>query len=160
MERKVMHRHIQALLWPLGLVVGALFLYAASGSTAADKEPAEKKTATQTFMREKLKDAQRVLEGLATADFKLVKQGAEHMEIMSRATEWHVVEGPVYAQYSAEFRRNCEQLIKRAEEKNIDSATLAYLQLTMSCINCHKFMQGTQIVQNGRGPSMAMILQK
>lgn len=107
-----------------------------------------KQTPTKTFMREKLKDAQKVLEGLATEDFKLIKEGAEHMKVMSQAVEWHIIEGPVYAEHSAEFRRCCEQLAKRADDKNMHAATLSYMQLTMACVNCHSFVRSTQVAGN------------
>jgi hypothetical protein len=32
-------------------------------------------------------------------------------------------------------------LVLAAERKNIDSATLAYTQMTLSCVNCHKLIR-------------------
>ena len=131
-----------------GLIVGALALSATTRIIAADKEQQEKKSATQIFMREKLKDAQQVLEGIATEDYKMIARAAKHMEVMSRAAEWQIVGGPVYAQHSAEFRQACEQMSRRAEAGNLDGAGLAYLRATMACINCHKFLRETRLALN------------
>jgi hypothetical protein len=30
---------------------------------------------------------------------------------------------------------------RKAKDKNIDGATLAYLRLTMNCVNCHKYVR-------------------
>lgn len=138
-----------ALLW-LALAIG-LAGWGWRSTVAADK-PVEKLSPTKTYMRAKLQDCQHVLEGLTTEDFKLVQKGAEHMQLMSRATEWTVIEGPVYAQLSGEFRRCCEDLIKRAKEKNTDAAALSYMQLTMACINCHRYVRSTRVaMQDGPG---------
>lgn len=146
--RSLFAHRTRPVLLLIGTVAGALALPATERTRAADEEPQEKKRATQKFMREKLKDAQQVLEGIATEDFKMIAQGAKHMEVMSRAAEWQIVGGPVYAQHSAEFREACEQMSRRAEAGNLDGAGLAYLRATMACINCHKFLRETRIVMN------------
>ena len=103
-------------------------------------------------MRAKLTDAQQVLEGLTTEDFSMIEKGAEHMQAMSRATDWNLITGPEYQLHSAEFRRCCEELVKRAKQKNLDACALSQLQLTMSCINCHRFVRSTRIVRKDGRP--------
>ncbi|MCA9015091.1 MAG: hypothetical protein KDA77_07135 [Planctomycetaceae bacterium] len=90
------------------------------------------------FMREKLTSSQQVLEGLMVEDYDLMQKGAQKMIEMSNATEWQVIEGPIFARQSEEFRSAAKQVIKFAKEKNIDGASLSYLHLTMTCIACHK----------------------
>ena len=36
------------------------------------------------------------------------------------------------------FRRSAETMARRARERNLDGATLAYLDLTMTCVKCHQ----------------------
>lgn len=136
---------VSGVVFVLGIVAGSICF-----SDGLKQQRPE--APTRVFMREKLKDAQQVLEGLATEDFKLIREGAAHMQLMSRATEWQVVEGPIYAEYSAEFRRCCEQLAKRADEKNTKAATLSYMQLTLACINCHDFVRSSKIARNEPDP--------
>jgi len=130
-----------AIVASLALLTGWL----ASGSprTSAADEP--KKTPVQLFMEAKLTDSQDILEGLVTEDFDLIQKGAEHLQAMSKATEWHVIQGPVFAQHSNEFRRTAEKLAAVAKQKNIDGAALTYMHLTMTCIDCHKFVRSTRI---------------
>lgn len=101
-----------------------------------DKLDGEKKLSM--FMREKLTSSQLVLEGLMIEDYDKMQKGAKKMIEMSNATEWQVIEGPIFARQSEEFRSAARQVIKFAKEKNIDGASLSYLHLTMTCINCHK----------------------
>ena len=141
--------------------VGAAVLVAVSwcGWETLGAKPADDDVGK--FMRAKLAASQSVLEGIVTEDFDKVAAGADKMLVMSKATEWHVIQGPVYAQYSAEFRRNVEDLQKAAKEKNIDAVGLRYVGLTMSCISCHKFVRGTKVAANeplGPGLERALAL--
>ncbi len=111
--------------------------------TAKDKSKAiskdqEDEERINKFMREKLTSSQLVLEGLMVEDYALMQKGAEKMIKMSNATDWQVIEGPIFAQQSDEFRSAARQVIKFAKEKNLDGASLSYLHLTMTCISCHK----------------------
>jgi hypothetical protein len=46
-----------------------------------------------------------------------------------------------YITFTGEFQRLCADLEKNAGDKNLDGATLSYLRLTMSCVNCHKYVR-------------------
>jgi cytochrome c556 len=128
-------------------LVLALGVCATSLPSVQAKQQAEDENKVSKFMREKLASSQNILEGLVTEDFDKIAQGAEKLELMSKATEWQVIQGPVYAQHSSEFRRAVSRLGKMAEDKNIDGAGLTYMHVTMTCINCHKFVRSTQIAQ-------------
>ena len=83
-------------------------------------------------------------------DYDLMQKGAKKMIQMSNATEWQVIEGPIFARQSEEFRSAAKQVIKFAKEKNIDGASLSYLHLTMTCISCHKKVNKVLISESGR----------
>ncbi len=110
-----------------------------------------KKTPVEVFMRSKLSDNSAILEGLMTNDFEPIKEAADHLILMSKATEWHVIQGPIYKQHSVEFRRAAERLKRDAEKENLDAAALDYVHMTMACVSCHKFVRGTQLA-DGRDP--------
>ena len=103
-------------------------------------------------MRAKLEASRTVLEGLVTENFDQVKAGAQKMSVMSKAAEWQVVKGPIYNQHSAEFQRASERLLKQAKEKNLEGATLSYMQLTMNCVTCHKYVRGAKLVHQPQLP--------
>ncbi|WP_339731598.1 hypothetical protein [uncultured Gimesia sp.] len=98
------------------------------------------------FMQAKLDSSKDVLEGLVTEDFDLIQKGTKKMIEMSNATEWQVVEGPVFAQQSAEFRNAAKEVLNYAKKKNLDGASLSYLHLTMTCIACHKQIKKSVVV--------------
>lgn len=101
-----------------------------------------KSRATKEFMRDKLELAQGILEGLAVENYDLIVSRAQKLSAMSQAVDWKVFENPDYEQQSLAFRRNVDALTKAAKGKNLDGATLAYVRVTMSCVECHKYVRG------------------
>jgi cytochrome c556 len=127
--------------------VCALALAAAglSGLFAQSK----RQRATKEFMRDKLELSQKVLEGLATEDYDLIIAKATKLSAMTQEADWRTFENPDYEQNSATFRRQVDALVKSARNKNLDGATLAYVRMTMSCVDCHKFVRGKIVASAG-----------
>jgi hypothetical protein len=107
---------------------------------------AEQKPSRAQFMRQKLVFAKDVLEGLALERFDTIEQGGKALRRLSGAAEWEVPTIPNATDYimmTTDFQRHADDLVKQAKAKNIDAATLAYVKLTMSCVQCHKFIRDT-----------------
>jgi len=105
--------------------------------------------APKEFMREKLELSQKVLEGLALENYDLIVSRATRLSAMSKEVDWRVFDNPEYDQQSVIFRRQVDALAKAAKEKNLDAATLAYVRMTMSCIDCHKLVRGKLVASMG-----------
>lgn len=94
-----------------------------------------------SFMRAKLTHSQKVVEGLATEDYEMIAKSAQEMSLLSQAASWQVLQTPEYAQHSREFRRATDSLTEMGKQKNLDGAALAYLDVTLKCVNCHKYVR-------------------
>jgi hypothetical protein len=125
-----------------GLVAG-LGLSAAYAASSAQDDAAVLAKRSE-FMRLKLTYAQGVLEGLALEKMDLVAANAKDLKEMSAAAQWEVptVPGAQYNEYTAEFQRIANDLGVKAKAGNLDGATMAYMRLTMSCVECHKAVRG------------------
>lgn len=110
---------------------------------ADDDDDREKRVAD--FMRRKLAASGDVLEGLVTEDFDMIEKGAKTMAKMSQASDWKMLKGPMYVQFSNEFRKICDDLGEAADQENVDAAGLAYMRLTMGCITCHNYVRKTMM---------------
>ena len=97
---------------------------------------------TKEFMREKLEHSQKLLEALALEDYFALTQGSQKLGVLTYKAKWQAFQNPDYDQFSAAFRRHVDALTKAAKEKDLDAATLAYVRVTMSCVDCHKFVRG------------------
>ena len=96
------------------------------------------------FMRAKLGHSQNVLEGLALEDYDLIARGAHDLALASQASSWQVLQTEDYARQSVEFRRSCDSLRTAARAKNLDGAALAWMEVTMKCVQCHKYVRDTE----------------
>jgi hypothetical protein len=119
-----------------GLLIVGLLL-SLGGMRGHGEEP---KTVSD-LMRKKLVNAQKVLEGIALGNFKEVAAHGDELMFLSKEAEWKVYKTTQYELYSNEFRRAVDTMVQKAREKNLDGVTLAYLDLTMSCVKCHKYVR-------------------
>lgn len=134
---------------PIGLSITLALLIAGLVQSQGNADPVQdmpKEVRTlDAFMRRKLDLSREALQGVVTEDFPLIKRSAEGLEKMSRQAEWEVFHLDEYNHFSAEFRRIARSMGTQAEKKNIDGAAMAYVQLTMSCVECHKFTRGVRM---------------
>lgn len=93
------------------------------------------------FMRAKLFHSEKTLEGLTTEDFDLIAKHSQAMSLLCEDEMWSVMRTPEYDQRSSEFRRSIDAITKAAKQKDLDAATLAYLDTTMKCVSCHKYVR-------------------
>ena len=108
-------------------------------ATAAPKPDGSDQTAA--FMRAKLTHSQDVLEGLAVEDYDLIAKGAQQLALASQASDWQVLQTEDYIRQSSEFRRACDSLGAAAKAKNLDAAALAWMEVTLKCVQCHRYVR-------------------
>lgn len=97
------------------------------------------------FMRKKLDASNQILEGLVTEDAELIAKGAKVLIEMSSAEKWHVHNDVMYRQFSKEFQQTAKKLVEAAEKENFDGVALKWIDTTMKCIECHKFVRGIRL---------------
>lgn len=133
------------LVGSLSLAVGVgIPCIARSQERAAQKE-ANPGIEQAVFMRRKLDASNQILEGLVTEDAELVVKGAKILVEMSSAEKWQVKHDVMYKQYSSEFQQSAKKLVEAAEKENFDGATLKWIDTTMKCMECHKFVRGARL---------------
>ena len=121
------------------LSVGALVLAAAIGVSVKGADARTRQT-----MQLKLEYSQRVLEGIALEDFQLIAFNAERLKALSESSDWDVRRSADYQRYTADFARYAQSLVDAAGRKSVDAATVAFFQLTTSCIDCHRHLRGNE----------------
>jgi hypothetical protein len=103
------------------------------------------------LMQEKLASSKMLLEGIALGDFNKINRSAETLIQLSKTADWFVYKTPRYELHSNEFRRAAENILQKAMDKNLDGVTLAYFDLTMSCVRCHQYVRE---VRDARAPEL------
>lgn len=98
----------------------------------------------RNFMKLKLSHAQGLLEGIAMEDFDAIIKHSQDLSLLSREVTWRVLQTEDYLQHSVEFRRAADAVNAAGKKKNLDGAALAYVDLTMKCVYCHKYVRGVR----------------
>src|SRR5579864_2880793 len=93
------------------------------------------------LMADKLQTSQKLLEAIAQGNFAQIGKRADQLLALANQAEWVAYKTPRYQLHSNEFRRAAEKISRRAKEKNLDGVTLAYFDLTMSCVRCHEYVR-------------------
>jgi cytochrome c556 len=129
----------------LCLVMLALIGTAAIVAMGADPaKDAEDRKARDTLMDKKLEYAQQVLAGLSREDYDLVVKNAKAMNGLTELQKFFRADSPEYYAQLRIFEFANNELVRLAEEKNLDGISTAYVQLTLSCVNCHKYVRAHQ----------------
>lgn len=96
------------------------------------------------WMKRKLELSQRVLEGLALGDFERIAAAARTMDKLNTIELFVRGRNEAYRTQLELFRAANAALIRHADQEHLDGATLAFHQLTLSCISCHKHLRETK----------------
>ena len=128
-------RYLSRFALTLAIFLGGV----AIASTAAAQD------ALSAFMKAKLEHSQKTLEGLARADYDLVAKHSQAISLLCEDELWAVLKTPEYQDRSNEFRRSVNAITDAARKKNLEGATLAYVDATLKCVSCHKYVRQTRI---------------
>lgn len=134
------------------LFVAAFAAFGLCVTSGHSAEPDKEKVAG--FMRLKLGHSEKLLEGVALADFAMIEKNAQELSSLSRDEMWQILQTPDYLQHSIEFRRAADRVVAAAKKRNIDAAAFAYVGLTMQCVNCHKHVRDVRMAGRDVPPAV------
>jgi cytochrome c556 len=125
-------------------IVFAILAFVAIGSATSINSPARGEDDLAAFMKVKLRHAEKVLEGLATEDYELIVKNSQAISLLCEDEMWAVLQTPEYRERSREFRRSVDAITEAARSKNLEAAALSYVDSTMKCVSCHKYVRKTR----------------
>ncbi len=99
----------------------------------------EEKTSSDQ-MKKKVEYSKNILEALVKEDFEGITKNAKALNKLGEQ-RWRDAESPEYRTQNQVFWFTSGALVMAGEQENMDGAVLAYTQLTMSCVNCHKILR-------------------
>lgn len=103
-----------------------------------DKEAPDKNQPVSFWMKKKLEYSQNILAGIANDDFDKIVASAESMRNLSKVEGFVRGQTPGYRTQLHIFEESTEEIIRQARRDNLEGTALAFTQLTISCVNCHK----------------------
>lgn len=100
------------------------------------------------WMQVKLTSAQQILAHLTSGDFEKLQTSARRMQVMNLLEQWSrdedFTDKSDYEGQLNAFEFATKELIRHADDKDIDGALKSYVALTESCVNCHKLIRDTE----------------
>ncbi|ODT98645.1 MAG: hypothetical protein ABS79_05540 [Planctomycetes bacterium SCN 63-9] len=116
----------------------------AQRSVASGNKTGDTQNKASAWMKHKLASTQKILEGMTKADFEMIRKNGAAMQVVSYLEEWVRADVPDYKAQLQAFERANGALVLAARDKNLDGVTIAYTQLMISCVQCHKLVRETK----------------
>lgn len=117
-------------------------------TTTSDDVPkaniSPKKIADQpmsVWMEKKLEYSQAIFKGLALGDMDNVTLNARRMNLVGKVEGFARKKNRPYQTQLHTFDAVSHEIMKQAAKGNIEGATLAFNQLTVNCVQCHKLLR-------------------
>ncbi|MEZ6089347.1 MAG: hypothetical protein R3C05_15215 [Pirellulaceae bacterium] len=121
----------------------------AQAKTQADAGEIDNTKPTSYWMEKKLDYSQAVLRGLASSDFESIRKNALQLQLLNKVEGFIRRRNADYRHHVQTFERITGELARQAERKNIEGVTLAFNQLTISCVHCHESLRSEQLKESG-----------
>ncbi len=141
-----------AMMIGLGLLASALASQVLSQETktkpAATKKSEVAKTPQVTaeqpmsfWMQRKLDYSKSILESLTKGDYEKLGEDAEQMRLLGKIEGFVRRKNEDYRAQLRTFDYANQELVRQAKRNNAEGATLAFNQLTTSCVACHVLLR-------------------
>ena len=98
-------------------------------------------------MREKLGHAQKILEAVVTSDWVALETHSRELERLTGDPRWLVLKSPEYAGHSAAFIKSIQALHDAAAQRDLEATPKAYIDVTLRCVDCHRYLARERIAQ-------------
>ena len=98
-------------------------------------------------MRRKLATSQKILEAVVTSDWPSLESHSRELEQLTNDPRWTVLKYPEYATRSAAFTRAIRALHTAAAQRDLEAAPKAYIDVTLQCVECHRYLARMRIAQ-------------
>jgi hypothetical protein len=122
----------------------AVMVLAVAMIARGDDKQAESSQPASYWMKKKLEYSQNILAGIATADYEKIIVNGESMRNLSKIEGFIRGQTPGYRTQLHIFQESADEIVRQAKKDNVDGAALAFTQLTISCVNCHKHLRETK----------------
>lgn len=127
------------------LQVGARADDETNASPEGADEAAQSATDPDLWMKSKQQSAQSIFAGLTQGDFDEVERSARRMLFVNVLEQWlrdedFTRESDYRGQLNA-FEFAAKELVRHAEDENMDGALEAYVQMSQSCVRCHQLIR-------------------
>lgn len=113
--------------------------------TASIATASAQTVALKRLMQQKLEHSQSILAAVTTSNWGEMQRQSEALIQVTKDPAWMVMNTPEYARQSQAFVRAAEDMLDAARRRDLDAAPLAYVSMTLSCVQCHRYVARARI---------------
>ena len=121
---------------------GALALLALLNTSASAQGPA-----LDRLMRKKLNCSQKILEAVVTSRWADLETRSRELEALTNDPAWTVLKAPEYTRHRVGFQEAVRALQEAAAKRDLDATPKAYVALTLSCVECHRYLARNRLAR-------------
>ena len=125
----------------LVMIAGCIAAGALIGVANLSSQEVQLQTSKAGIMRMKLEPAKSILEGIAVGNYQAVRRSTEQIRLLTLDENWMHIQSESYREQTKNFERSLNLLKRMCDEKDMDGVTLAYMQVTMRCVECHRSLR-------------------
>ena len=129
--------------WKRSIGLGLVLLTVAFSTTGSAQLPR-----LGELMQQKLDHSQQLLAAVVLGNHVNVERYANELVLISEASTWSPLQTPEYLHHASDFRETANSLIEEANARNIDGVSLAYMEMTLTCVQCHKHVRGARMADS------------
>ena len=112
-----------------------------SGGALNGDDQADGKKKASAWMKAKTEYTKNILVALTEGDFGKIETNATAMGASDFLEYWFRAKQPDYRKQMVFFAHANQELVRQAKAKNLAGVTLAFNQLTVSCVECHQIVR-------------------
>jgi hypothetical protein len=116
----------------------AFSLLVLAGVQTAQQSPVE------ALMKAKAGYAHRLLDAVVLGDLDTVRDQAFRLKAVAGTADWNVMNTQEYVRETEAFILAADRLLQSAASKNTEAAALAYVEVTLSCVRCHRYVRANR----------------
>jgi len=124
------------------LLVACTVAALATLSAAGDQAPR-----LSLVMRQKLEHSKAILGAVVTSDWTTLDRESRALARATQDPAWLALTAPEYLRQSDVFQRALQDLIEASARKDLDAASKAEVSLTISCVDCHRYVARRRIAR-------------
>lgn len=118
----------------------AILILCAVGAAVTLSAAGDQGSRLDLVMREKLDHSKAILGAVVTSDWTTLDRESRALALAVRDPAWTALRAPEYLKQSDEFQAALQRLIEASARKDLDLAAKAEVSLTMSCVDCHRYV--------------------
>lgn len=93
------------------------------------------------LMQDKLEASQDLLAAVSRTNYPQMIETLKRLAQIAKDATWQSLDTKDYQFYSKSFQNSVEEMLQKAESKDLTQIAIPYVRLNLSCMECHQLVR-------------------